>query len=62
MDNLINSGYKKMSVGFSDDDIGNVRAVEEFIEDELNKLYPELHFVVYDTSDKGTRKMVIEKE
>ena len=62
MDNLINSGYKKMSVGFSDDDIGNVRAVEEFIENELNKLYPELHFVIYDTSEGGKRKMVIEKE
>ena len=62
MDNLINSGYKKMSVGFSDDDVGNIRAVEEFIEEELNKLYPELHFVIYDTSAGGKRKMVIEKE
>lgn len=62
MDNLINSGYKKMSIGFSDDDAGNIRAVEEFIEEELNKLYPELHFVIYDTSDGGNRKMVIEKE
>jgi len=62
MDKLINSGYKKMSVGFSDDDLGNVRAAEEFIENELNKMYPELHFVVYDTSDKGINKLVIEKE
>lgn len=62
MDKLINSGYKKMSVGFSDDDLGNVKAAEEFIENELNKMYPELHFVVYDTSDKGKRKLVIEKE
>lgn len=59
---LVNSDYKKMSVGFSDDDIRNVRAVELFIEEELNKLYPEFHFVVYDTSEKGKRKMVIEKE
>jgi len=59
---LINSEYKKMSVGFSDDDVRNVRAVEQFIEDELNKMYPEFHFVVYDTSEKGKRKMVIEKE
>ncbi len=51
-----------MSVGFSDDDLGNVKAVESFIEDQLKHIYPELHFVVYDTSDKGKRKMVIEKE
>lgn len=59
---LVSSDYKKMSVGFSDDDVRNVKAVEQFIEDELNKMYPEFHFVVYDTSDKGKRKMVIEKE
>lgn len=62
VEKLIDGGYKKMSVGFSDDDIRNVKAVEEFIENELNKIYPEFHFVVYDTSDKGKRKMVIEKE
>jgi hypothetical protein len=59
---LVSSDYKKMSVGFSDDDLRNVKAVEKFIEEELNKMYPEFHFVVYDTSDKGKRKMVIEKE
>ena len=59
---LVNSDYKKMSVGFSDDDVRNVKAVEEFIESELNRMYPEFHFVVYDTSEKGKRKMVIEKE
>jgi len=59
---LVASDYKKMSVGFSDDDLGNVKAVEKFIEEELNQMYPEFHFVVYDTSDKGKRKMVIEKE
>lgn len=59
---FVDGGFKKMSVGFSDDDIRNVRAVEQFIEDELNRIYPEFHFVVYDTSEKGKRKMVIEKE
>lgn len=59
---LVNSDYKKFSVGFSDDDLGNVRAVEEFVQNELNKMYPEIHFVVYDTSSNGKRKMVIEKE
>tara|TARA_R110002153_G_scaffold270288_1_gene436543 strand:+ start:5114 stop:5974 length:861 start_codon:yes stop_codon:yes gene_type:complete len=59
---LVSSDYKKMSVGFSDDDIRNVRTAEQFIEEELNKMYPEFHFVVYDTSDKGKNKLVIEKE
>lgn len=59
---LIGSEYKKFSVGFSDDDLGNVMAVEQFIEEELSVMYPEINFVVYDTSDKGNRKMVIEKE
>lgn len=62
VEKLIGSDYQKFSVGFSDDDIGNVRAVEQFIEDELSIIYPEINFVVYDTSDKGKRKMVIEKE
>jgi hypothetical protein len=35
---LVNSDYKKLSVGFSDDDVRNVKAVEQFIEEELNKM------------------------
>jgi hypothetical protein len=63
VEKLVQDGkYTKMSVGFSDDDLRNVKAVEEFIEHQLNKMYPEIHFVVYDTSEKGKRKMVIEKE
>jgi len=48
---LINGDYEKMSVGFSDDDLGNVKIIENLIKDELLKLYPHIHFVVYDTSD-----------
>jgi len=59
---MINGDYKKISLGFSDDDIRNVKAVEKFITDELSKLYPEVHFVIYDTSEGGKKKMVIEKE
>jgi hypothetical protein len=60
---LVDSGhYTKVSVGFSDDDLRNVRASEEFIEDELRHMYPEIHFVVYDTSEGGKRKLVIEKD
>tara|TARA_R110002020_G_scaffold113236_12_gene260422 strand:- start:10786 stop:11646 length:861 start_codon:yes stop_codon:yes gene_type:complete len=62
IEKLVDSDYKKFSIGFSDDDLGNVKAAEEFIADELKMMYPEIHFVIYDTSDKGKRKMVIEKE
>jgi hypothetical protein len=60
---LVDSGhYTKVSIGFSDDDIRNVRASEEFLENELKHMYPEIHFVVYDTSEGGKKKLVIEKE
>lgn len=60
--NLVNGKYKKISLGFSDDDMKNVKAVQKFIDEQLNKMYPEVHFVVYDTSLGGKKKMVIEKE
>ncbi len=53
---------KPISVGFSDDDPANVRAVEEFIRDELAKRFPAVRFVVYDTSDptiENGRKIVV---
>lgn len=60
---LVNSDeYTKVSVGFSDDDIKNVKASKEFIEDELKHIYPNVHFVVYDTSEGGKNKLVIEKD
>lgn len=40
-----------MSVGFSDDDPGNVQAVSDFIRGELAKKFGSVKFVVYDTSD-----------
>ena len=46
----------------SDDDVRNVKATVELLEDELSKMYPEIHFVIYDTSDGGNKKIVIEKE
>jgi hypothetical protein len=60
---LVDSGYyKKVSIGFSDDDKRNVQASEEFLQNELSQMYPNLHFVVYDTSEGGKNKLVIEKE
>ena len=55
-------GTKPISVGFSDDDATNVRAVTDYIEQELSKHFPSVRFVVYDTSDPGVqngRKIVV---
>lgn len=59
---MIGGKYKKISLGFSDDDKRNVKAAEDFLENELSKMYPEVHFVIYDTSEGGNRKIVIEKQ
>jgi hypothetical protein len=49
--------FEGISVGFSDDDLGNVEVVEDLIRRELKKLYPKINFIVYDTSDpKDTKK------
>ena len=42
---------KPISVGFSDDDPANVRAVEDYIRRELAQRFPSVRFVIYDTSD-----------
>ena len=57
---LIDSGkYGSVSLGFSDDDVSNVRSMIQHIEDELSRIYPEIHFVVKDTSEGGMKKIVI---
>lgn len=59
---LIKSGkYGSISLGFSDDDSKNVKSMIEHIEDELTMIYPEIHFVVYDTSEGGMKKIVIRR-
>ena len=53
---------KNISVGFSDDDPGNVQAVMEFIREKLSVQFPSVRFVVYDTSDPDAptgRKIVV---
>ena len=52
----------KPVLDISDDDMKNVKAVQNFIDTQLNKMYPEVHFVIYDTSEGGKKKLVIEKE
>jgi hypothetical protein len=53
---------RPISVGFSDDDLGNVAAVERYIQEELAKRFPSIKFCVYDTSDPKLtdgRKVVV---
>jgi len=48
--------YRGISIGFSDDDLGNIESAELYIEEELKSLYPEVNFLVYDTSDPKNPK------
>lgn len=59
---MVKGKYKKISLGFSDDDLKNVKAVEKFIDEQLKVMYPEVHFVIYDTSAGGKKKVVIERD
>ena len=47
---------RSVSIGFSDDDIGNVKTVSSFIKEELSKRFEGIKFVVYDTSDRTLAK------
>ena len=44
---------RPVSVGFSDDDAGNVKAVSDYIRSELVRRFRGFKFVVYDTSDNS---------
>jgi len=58
---MVGTKYNKLSIGFSDDDLGNVKAIEGFIEEELKYEFPDVKFTVYDTSDGGNKKIVIKQ-
>ena len=47
---------RAVSIGFSDDDRGNVKTVSEFIRRELSRRFEGIKFVVYDTSDRTLSK------
>lgn len=52
-----------ISFGFSDDDPHNLQTIEAFLREELAREFPEVRFVVYDTSDprrSGGRKIVVQ--
>ncbi|MBM4143658.1 MAG: hypothetical protein FJ225_08730 [Lentisphaerae bacterium] len=42
---------RPISVGFSDDDAANARAVESYVREELRREFPAVKFVVYYTAD-----------
>ena len=62
-DDLIRSGkYVSASLGFSDDDPRNVKAMVEFVRNELSRMYPEVKFIIQDTSEGGYTKIHIETD
>ncbi len=50
------TGNRAVSIGFSDDDKGNVKSVSSYIQAELSKRFEGIKFVVYDTSDRTLLK------
>lgn len=58
---MVNSEHNKLSIGFSDDDLGNINAIIPFIENVLQAEFPNVTFVVYDTSDGGNKKITLKK-
>jgi len=58
---MVNTQYNKLSVGFSDDDLGNINAIIPFIKEVLQVEFPEVKFVVYDTSEGGMNKIVLKQ-
>ena len=56
--------FEGISIGFSDDDISNVEVVEKLIEEKLKQKYPDIKFLVYDTSDPDNpkkKRMIIKR-
>lgn len=48
--------WRPVSVGFSDDDPGNIALVQEYISAALAKRFPDVTFCVYDTSDPSLER------
>jgi len=48
--------HRSVSIGFSDDDKGNVKCVSSYIQEELSRRFEGIKFVVYDTSDRTLDK------
>lgn len=58
------SDFEGISVGYSDDDISNLKIIENLIKKELSIKYPNIEFNIYDTSDINNpkkKRIIIEK-
>ena len=58
---IVDSDLNKLSIGFSDDDLGNINAIKDFIKHVLQHEFPNVNFVVYDTSKGGMKKIVLKQ-
>ena len=58
---MVSTKYNKLSVGFSDDDLGNINAIIPFIKEVLQIEFPDVEFVVYDTSEGGMNKIILKQ-
>ena len=59
--NIANGEHTNLSIGFSDDDKKNIEAVVNYIEVELSSKYPNIKFLVYDTSKGDKNKIIVSK-
>jgi|LakMenE18May11ns_1017448.scaffolds.fasta_scaffold9959497_14 hypothetical protein len=55
---LYGKKFKNISIGFSDDDLGNIKVVEDIIRSVLKIKFPNIHFVIYDTSNPKKIKKI----
>ena len=58
---MVGTNYNKLSIGFSDDDLGNINAMVDFIKNELQEEFPDTKFIIYDTSQGTKEKIVVKK-
>jgi len=58
---VVNSDLNKLSIGFSDDDLGNINVIKDFIQHVLQQEFPSVNFVIYDTSEGGMKKIVLKQ-
>ena len=61
VEKLVSSKQNKLSIGFSDDDLGNINSIIPFIREVLQVEFPHVDFVVYDTSEGGMNKIVLKQ-
>ena len=59
--NIANGNHTNLSIGFSDDDKKNIEAVVDYIKNELSDTYPNIKFLVYDTSRGDKNKIIVSK-